>query len=61
MTVAHRFSTVLSAGKAVVIEEGRVAAIGSHEQLMKESALYQTLYAEYENSVLHQESGVQDE
>ncbi len=61
LTVAHRFSTVLSAGKAVVIEEGRVAAIGSHEQLMKESALYQTLYAEYERSVLHQESGVQDE
>ncbi len=61
LTVAHRFSTVLSAGKAVVIEEGRVAAIGSHEQLMKESALYQTLYTEYEHSVLHQESGVQDE
>ncbi len=61
LSVAHRFSTVLSAGKAVVIEEGRVAAIGSHGQLMKESALYRTLYAEYEHSVLRQESEVQDE
>jgi len=61
LSVAHRFSTVLAAGKAVVIEEGRVAATGSHGQLMKESPLYQALYTEYEHSVLHQESEVQDE
>lgn len=61
LSAAHRFSTVLSAGKAVVIEEGRVAAAGSHGQLMKENSLYQTLYAEYEQSVLRQESGEQDE
>lgn len=56
LSVAHRFSTVLSAQKAVVIEEGRVVAIGSHEQLMKGNSLYKTLYAEYEHSVLHPES-----
>ena len=61
LSVAHRFSTVLSAEKVVVVEEGRVAAIGSHEQLMKGNSLYQTLYAEYEHSILYQESEVQDE
>ncbi len=61
LSVAHRFSTVLSAEKVVVMEEGRVAAIGSHEQLMKTNSLYQTLYAEYKHSVLHGESEVQDE
>ncbi len=61
LSVAHRFSTVLSAQKAVVVEDGRVSAIGSHEQLMKDNSLYKTLYAEYEHSALHQESEVRDE
>lgn len=61
LSVAHRFSTVLSAEKTVVIEEGCVAAIGNHDQLMKENKLYKTLYAEYEYSFLHRESEVQDE
>ena len=47
LTVAHRFSTVLAAGKAVVIEQGRVAAVGEHEYLMRENELYRTLYEEY--------------
>ncbi len=47
LTVAHRFSTVLAAGKAVVIEQGRAAAVGDHPFLMKESELYRTLYEEY--------------
>lgn len=47
LSVAHRFSTVLAAGKAVVMEQGRVAATGDHEQLMRENKLYRTLYEEY--------------
>ena len=47
LTVAHRFSTVLAAGKAVVIEQGRAVAVGDHPFLMKESELYRTLYEEY--------------
>lgn len=61
LSVAHRFSTVLSAEKIVVMEQGRVSAMGKHEQLMKDNLLYRTLYAEYRNSVLHQESEVHHE
>lgn len=47
LSVAHRFSTVLAAGKAVVMERGKVAAAGDHDFLMKENELYRTLYEEY--------------
>lgn len=47
LSVAHRFSTVLAADKAVVMEHGRVAAVGEHDYLMKENALYKSLYEEY--------------
>jgi len=41
---AHRFATVLSADRAVVVEQGRVTAEGDHESLLRGSALYRTLY-----------------
>lgn len=47
LSVAHRFSTVLAADKAVVMEQGRAAAAGSHDFLMRENELYRTLYEEY--------------
>ncbi len=51
LSVAHRFSTVLANKKTVVMEGGRIAAIGPHEYLLRESDLYRRLYAEYENSL----------
>lgn len=50
LSVAHRFSTVLAAGKAVVMEEGSVAAMGGHDDLMKENALYRNLYEAYQQA-----------
>ena len=47
LTVAHRFSTVLAADKAVVMEQGRAAAVGNHDSLLKENELYRALYEEY--------------
>lgn len=52
LSVAHRFSTVLAADKAVVIERGSVAAVGGHDILMKENALYRTLYEEYRQAAV---------
>ena len=52
LSVAHRFSTVLAAGKAVVIEQGRVVAVGDHECLMRENKLYKTLYDEYRQAAV---------
>jgi subfamily B ATP-binding cassette protein MsbA len=44
--IAHRFSTVLSADKIIVLDAGRVAAIGTHEELYSNSRVYQRLYDE---------------
>lgn len=43
--VAQRISTVLHADKIVVIDEGRVAAEGTHAELMQSSPIYQEIYA----------------
>jgi subfamily B ATP-binding cassette protein MsbA len=42
--IAHRLSTVRKASRIVVIEEGRIVAQGTHEQLVQESGTYQRLY-----------------
>ena len=47
--IAHRFSTVISADTIVVMDEGKVAAQGSHAELMESCTIYQGLY---ENQLL---------
>ena len=42
--VAQRISTVLNADKIVVLELGRVAALGTHAELMQSSRIYQEIY-----------------
>jgi ATP-binding cassette subfamily B multidrug efflux pump len=43
--VAQRISTVLKADKIVVIEKGRIAAEGTHRELLQSSPIYQEIYA----------------
>ncbi len=42
--VAQRISTVLTADKIVVLERGRVAAEGTHRELLSSSAVYREIY-----------------
>jgi ATP-binding cassette, subfamily B, bacterial MsbA len=42
--IAHRLSTVRRASRIAVIEDGRITAIGPHEELLRASATYQRLY-----------------
>lgn len=44
IAIAHRLSTVLAAHKIIVMQDGRVEAIGSNEELLKTSPLYQRLH-----------------
>ena len=44
--VAHRFSTIMEADKIVVLESGRVNAVGSHEALLSRCSFYRHLYQE---------------
>ena len=41
--IAHRLSTVRSAGRIVVLDEGRVVEIGSHDELLGRAGLYSQL------------------
>jgi len=43
--IAHRLSTIALADDIVVLEEGKVAARGPHEQLLRESDLYAEIAA----------------
>jgi subfamily B ATP-binding cassette protein MsbA len=44
VVIAHRLSTVRRATRTVVLEGGRITAIGSHDELLKTSPTYQRLY-----------------
>jgi subfamily B ATP-binding cassette protein MsbA len=44
VVIAHRLSTVRRATRTVVLEHGRITAIGSHDELLKTSPTYQRLY-----------------
>ncbi|MGR3468092.1 MAG: ABC transporter ATP-binding protein [Shimia sp.] len=45
LVIAHRLSTIRGADRIVVIEEGRVQAVGPHEDLLATSPLYARLAA----------------
>lgn len=42
--VAQRISSVLGASKIVVLDRGRIAAMGSHRELMASSPIYREIY-----------------
>ena len=44
IVIAHRLSTVRRADRIVVLENGSIADIGSHEELMQKLGIYRRLY-----------------
>jgi ATP-binding cassette subfamily B protein len=42
--IAHRLSTIALADELVVLDEGRIAARGTHEELIQTSPVYQDIY-----------------
>jgi ABC-type multidrug transport system fused ATPase/permease subunit len=43
IVVAHRLSTVVDSDQIVVLDQGRVSAIGTHDELLESSPLYREL------------------
>lgn len=47
VAIAHRLGTIVHADQIAVIDEGRIAAIGTHGELLKENELYRRLWNSY--------------
>jgi ATP-binding cassette subfamily B protein len=43
LAIAHRLSTLKNADRIFVIDEGRIAEDGSHEELMEKKGIYHKL------------------
>ncbi|AFZ55006.1 ABC transporter ATP-binding protein [Cyanobacterium aponinum] len=51
--IAHRLSTVREADKIVVLDQGKIAELGNHEQLLAQQGIYQRLHSLQESGDLY--------
>ena len=45
LVIAHRLSTIIRADKIIVMNQGKIADIGTHADLLKSSMIYKNLYS----------------
>jgi len=45
LVIAHRLSTIIRADKIIVMNQGKIADIGTHNELLKNSMIYKNLYS----------------
>ncbi len=50
IVIAHRLSTITDSDSIIVIEDGQVAAQGTHNQLLKSSPLYKNMWEAHSSS-----------
>jgi subfamily B ATP-binding cassette protein MsbA len=62
LVIAHRLGTIRRANRIAVLEDGRITAIGSHDELLSASPTYQRLYQlQFMEVPEEQGSGVRDQ
>ena len=44
LVIAHRLSTIMNSNKIYVVDDGRIAAEGNHQKLLKSSEIYKNFY-----------------
>ena len=58
LIIAHRISTIQDADHILVLDEGRVAEYGTHEELLAMNGLYRSIYDKQQlEKQLHEEGG----
>ena len=45
LVIAHRLSTIIRADKIIVMNQGKIVDIGTHNDLLKNSMIYKNLYS----------------
>ncbi|MGI5876900.1 MAG: ABC transporter ATP-binding protein, partial [Dethiobacteria bacterium] len=50
--IAQRISSVMYADKIIVLDEGEIESIGTHQELMQQSPIYQEIYTSQQEGVL---------
>lgn len=50
IVIAHRLSTIQNANNIIVMDQGRIAAQGTHSELMNTSPLYRRMWETYTQS-----------
>jgi ABC-type multidrug transport system fused ATPase/permease subunit len=44
LIIAHRLSTIINADKIIVLEDGELVEMGTHEELLQHEGIYHSLY-----------------
>jgi subfamily B ATP-binding cassette protein MsbA len=44
LVIAHRLSTIMNSSKIYVVDDGKIAAEGNHQELLKSSEIYKNFY-----------------
>ena len=58
LIIAQRISSIQDADRIIVLDKGTVSDIGTHEELMKRSEIYQEVYRSQNKSSANKEGGV---
>ena len=51
LMIAHRLTSVQYADRILVVEKGKIAEAGTHEELLKKGGIYKAMWGEYQKSV----------